>query len=334
MSAGERLLGGVELGGTKCICILGTSPTDVRMQISLPTGSDPQSTLNNIERVLRNGIALHGPIVGLGIASFGPLNLDRQSAQFGSISRTPKPGWSHTPLAAFFARAFEVPTCIDTDVNGAALAEGRWGAAQGLADFSYITVGTGVGVGLVVNGALAHGFAHPELGHVRIPRPSAAASAFAGTCPFHGDCVEGLASGGAIAAQAGAPAEDVPPEHPAWGTATLALSQLVHVIVLASAPRRILMGGGVLQGRPHLLTRVRRGLEESLKGYIDLPAHVGELDQYIVAPGLASAAGPLGALALAAAAATPAAATTPATPAATTPAATPVATAASDARRA
>jgi fructokinase len=267
------------------------------MQISLPTGSDPQATLAHIEEVLRNGIALHGPVAAFGIASFGPLDLDVRSARFGSISRTPKPGWSYTPLAAFFSRAFGVPTRIDTDVNGAALAEGRWGAAQGIDDFAYVTVGTGVGVGLVVNGELSRGFAHPELGHIRVAR--APGDSFPGICPFHGACVEGLASGAAISARAGRPAQEVPLDHPAWDSATQALTQLLHTIVLGTAPRRILIGGGVLKDRPELLARLRRGLEESIHGYLDLPAVVGDLDRYVIAPGLGASAGPLGALALA-----------------------------------
>ncbi|HLW25214.1 MAG TPA: ROK family protein [Steroidobacteraceae bacterium] len=297
MSPAEGLLAGVELGGTKCVCTLGTDPEDVRMQISLPTGGDPQTTLARIEEVLRNGIALHGPVAALGIASFGPLDLDVRSARFGSIRRTPKPGWSDTPLAAFFSRAFGVPIRIDTDVNGAALAEGRWGAAQGLDDFAYVTVGTGVGVGLVVNGQLSRGFAHPELGHIRVAR--APGDSFPGICPFHGACVEGLASGAAISARAGRPAEEVPLDHPAWESATQALAQLLHTIVLGTAPRRILIGGGVLKDRPQLLARLRRGLEASIHGYLDLPALVGDLDRYVIAPGLGASAGPLGALALA-----------------------------------
>jgi len=195
-----------------------------------------------------------------------------------------------------------VPTGIDTDVNGAALAEGRWGAAQDLSDFAYITVGTGVGVGLIVNGELVHGFGHPELGHIPVAR--APGDTFPGTCPFHGACVEGLASGGAIAAQAGMPAEQVPPDHPVWESATTALSQLLHTVVLATAPRRILIGGGVIHERPEVIARLRHGFEQSTQGYLDLPALVGDLDRYIVAPGLAAAAGPMGALALALAART------------------------------
>jgi fructokinase len=298
MIESKPLLGGVELGGTKCVCLIGTGPEDIRVQISLPTGSDPQVTLSCIEEILRNGISLHGPIQALGIASFGPLDLARHSPTFGAITSTVKPGWSHTPVAARLARTFNVPVGFDTDVNGAALAEGRWGAAEGLADYAYVTVGTGVGVGLVVNGRLAHGFGHPELGHIRIARK--AGDLWQGACTFHGDCVEGLASGVAIAARAGAPADLIPIESPIWDLAAHALGQLLHTLVLATAPRRILVGGGVVRERPELLERIRRQLTLSLNSYLDLDQLTGGIDRYIVPPGLGALAGPLGALALAA----------------------------------
>ncbi|MDB6086651.1 MAG: fructokinase [Gammaproteobacteria bacterium] len=164
------LLGGVELGGTKCVCLIGTGPDDIRTRISVPTGSDSDATLRHVEGVLRNGMAVHGPIEALGIASFGPVDLERRSPTYGNITSTPKPGWSNTSVADRLAHAFKVPTGFDTDVAGAALAEGRWGAAKGMNDFAYITVGTGVGVGLVVGGRPACGFTHSELGHIRIAR--------------------------------------------------------------------------------------------------------------------------------------------------------------------
>ncbi len=298
MTDSKPLLGGVELGGTKCVCLIGTGPEDIRVQISVPTGSDAQATLSRIEEILRNGMSLHGRVQALGIASFGPLDRSRHSPTFGTITSTVKPGWSHTPVAARLARTFDVPVGFDTDVNGAALAEGRWGAAEGLTDYAYVTVGTGVGVGLVVNGRLAHGFGHPELGHIRIARK--AGDLWPGACTFHGDCVEGLASGVAIAARAGAPAHLIPIDSPIWDLTAHALAQLLHTLVLATAPRRILVGGGVAQERPELFEKVRRQLILSLNGYLDLAALTGDIGRYIVAPGLGALAGPLGALALAA----------------------------------
>ena len=297
MSDSTPLLGGIELGGTKCVCLIGTGPEDIRMRTAMPTGADSAATLRRLEAELRRGTETHGPIEALGIASFGPIDLDRASPTYGCITSTPKPGWRGTPLVRRFG-AFEVPVGFDTDVNGAALAEGRWGAARGLADFSYITVGTGVGVGLCVNGELVHGFLHPELGHLRIARSPG--DTWAGSCPFHGDCVEGLASGPAIAARMGTEAHLVPAEDPVWETVAHALAQLLHAIVVTTAPRRILIGGGIPQARPELLPRVRRQLVRSLNGYIDRPEVAGECDDLVSAPGLGALAGPLGALALAA----------------------------------
>jgi fructokinase len=292
------LLGGVELGGTKCICIIGTGPADIRRQVSIPTGGDPALTLARIADELHQGILAHGPIQALGIASFGPLDLARQSATYGSITATSKAGWGGTPVLARLAPAFAVPVGFDTDVNGAARAEGRWGAARTLNDYAYVTVGTGVGVGLVVGGASAGGFMHPELGHIRVVRRPG--DAFRGSCVFHGDCVEGLASGPAIAARTGRAPQELPATDGAWEFVAHALAQLLHTVMLATAPRRILIGGGVVEARPHLLAQVRVLLAESLNGYLDLERLPGGMEHYVSAPGLGALAGPLGALALAA----------------------------------
>jgi fructokinase len=298
MTPSKPLLGGVELGGTKCVCLIGTGPDDIRVRGSVPTGNDPLATMIRIEEILRDGMAVHGPIRALGIASFGPLDLSRQSPTYGCITSTGKPGWRDTPVAAPLAHAFEVPVGFDTDVNGAALAEGRWGAAKGFADFAYVTVGTGVGVGLMVNGCLAHGFGHPELGHMRIARRRG--DNWKGTCAFHGDCVEGLASGVAIAARAGVPADQLSADSPIWAPVVHALAQLLHTLVLATAPRRILIGGGVVHERPQLLDHLRGQLIASLHGCLDLDELTGDIDRYVLSPGLGPLAGPLGALALAA----------------------------------
>ncbi len=286
MPDSRPLLGGVELGGTKCVCLLGTGPDDIRMRVSIPTGTDPDMSLRRIEQELRQGMAVHGPVGALGIASFGPLDLAPGSSAYGSITTTPKPGWRHTSVAPRLARGFEVPVGFDTDVNGAALAEHRWGAARGLADFAYVTVGTGIGVGLFVNGRLAHGFQHPELGHIRIAR--LAGDDWPGVCTFHGDCVEGLASGPAIAARAGVPAHLIAADHAIWQPVAHALAQLLHTLVLATAPRRILVGGGVLQERPELFAQLRARLASSLNGYLTHEDLAGGLERYVAPPGLAA----------------------------------------------
>jgi fructokinase len=297
MTACKPLIGGIELGGTKCICFIGTAPDDIREQVSIPTGSDPDTTLSRIIGQLSAWQTVHGRIAALGIASFGPVDLAATSSTYGYITSTPKPGWRFVDVAGILTRAFNMPTNFDTDVNGAALAEGRWGAARELTDFAYVTVGTGVGVGLVVNGSLVYGFSHPELGHARLAR--LAGDDWPGACALHGDCVEGLASGTAIAARTGMPAEQVPADSPVWETVAHALAQLLYTIVLATAPRRIILGGGVTQARPELLSRVRTLLLQSLNGYLALEELAGPIGHYVVAPGLGSLAGPLGAMALA-----------------------------------
>ena len=191
---------------------------------------------------------------------------------------------------------------FDTDVNGAALAEGRWGAAKGLDDFAYVTVGTGIGVGLIVRGKSVFGMNHTELGHIRVARK--AGDTFAGMCPFHGDCIEGLASGPAIEARAGQPASQLPPDHPAWEFVAHGLAQLLHTMVLTTAPQRIFLGGGVMSGQEHLFERIQQELKRSLNRYVEAPQLEHGLAQFIVPPGLGPMAGPLGALALAADAAT------------------------------
>ena len=298
MTGPRPLLGGVELGGTKCICFVGTAPDDIRGQISVPTGSDPETTLHRLVDQLKAWAGIHGRIAGLGIASFGPIDLAVTSPTYGSITSTAKPGWRNVDVLGRLAHAFEVPTGFDTDVNGAALAEGRWGAARGLRDFAYITVGTGVGVGLIVAGQRVHGFSHSELGHIRIVRQTG--DAWPGACAFHGDCLEGLVSGPAIAARAGMRADQIPGDSLTWEPVAHALAQLLHTLMLTTAPRRILIGGGVVEARPALFDSVRRALVASLNGYVDLAALVGSIDEYVVAPGLGALAGPLGALALAA----------------------------------
>jgi fructokinase len=276
------------------VCTLAASPGEVLAQETVPTAG-PDETLESIAQVLAGW---RGRFDALGIASFGPLDLDRASAGYGSIATTPKPGWRNVDVLGRLAAPFDVPAVIDTDVNGAAQAEMRWGAGRGLSDFAYVTVGTGVGVGLIVNGAATRGFQHCELGHVRIAR--LAGDGFAGACPFHAACVEGLASAPAIRARTGRDPASLADDDPAWETAAHALAQLCHAIVCAAAPRRIAIGGAVAAARAFLLPRIEGLLRESLGGYLALPDA-----PYVVPPDLGDAAGPLGAVALALEAAGP-----------------------------
>lgn len=289
---------GIELGGTKCICILGSGPDDIRAREQLPTG-DPATTLARIAAILERWSAAT-PFASAGIASFGPLDLRAGSPTFGRIGKTPKPAWTHIDLLGFFSQRLDVPVGITTDVIGAALAEHKWGGGRGLRDLAYVTVGTGIGVGLIHDGRALIGAHHAELGHARIAR--APGDGWPGHCSFHGDCVEGLASGPAIEARCGVDGAHVAADDPAWALVAHALGQLAHLIVVSFAPQRILMGGGVLVNRPRLFAEIRRCLAESLNDYLEIEEISRGLDSYVVAPGLGADAGPLGALAVAIAA--------------------------------
>lgn len=274
------------------MCTLARGHDEVVEQVTVPTTS-PDLTLAAIEKRL---VEWHGAgqIQALGIGSFGPIDLDRHSKTYGSITSTPKPGWRGADVAGRLQRALDVPAGFDTDVNGAALAELKWGAGQGLRDLAYVTVGTGVGVGLICDGKPVHGFGHPEAGHIRIARMPG--DDWPGSCPFHGDCVEGLAAGPAIKARLGVEhLHEFPSDHPVWESVAWALAQLSHVLVCTAAPSTILIGGGVVTGQPHLIERTGQLLVESLAGYVSLPGG----KPYVQAPGLGSQAGPLGSIALA-----------------------------------
>ncbi len=288
------LIAGVELGGTKCVCVLAVGPDRLVAEDRVPT-TDPEETLAAIERILDRWQTEHR-FAALGLASFGPIELRRDSADYGHITATTKPGWADTDVAPRLARRFGVPTSIDTDVSGAALSEGRWGGAQGLSTYCYITVGTGVGVGIIVRGRPAMGLGHAEAGHMRVPRYPG--DDWAGACTFHGDCVEGLASGFAIERRKGRTGAALAADDPVWEMVAHALAGLCHNLVLTAVPERILIGGGVTIRQPQILPMVRRMLVESLAGYGEAAAIAGQIDRYVVPPALGDQAGPLGAIAL------------------------------------
>ena len=288
-------LAGVELGGTKCVCVLATSAGDILEQERVDTTS-PDETLPAIRAVLERWYASDHAFSALGIGSFGPLEVDRTSPDWGKIGQTPKPGWTGVPVAQVLSDGFAVPLALDTDVNGAAIAEMRWGDARDIGDFAYVTVGTGVGVGLISNGMPISGFGHAELGHMRIARVPG--DTWGGSCPYHGDCVEGLAAGPAIAARMGRKGSEVEADDPVWHLVGHAIAQMLHNIVLTSTPRRIFIGGGVASAQSQLFPIIRRELRKSLNGYVSSP-ELDDLDHYIALPGLGVLAGPLGPIALA-----------------------------------
>ena len=289
------LYGGIEAGGTKFVCAVGSGPDDIRDEIRFPT-TTPEETIGQAVEFFRTH-HMREPLAAVGIASFGPVDPDPVSPTWGYITTTPKPGWEQTDLVGPLRRTLDVPIGFDTDVNGAALGEWRWGAAQGLDDFVYLTVGTGLGGGAMVNGKLLHGMMHPEMGHMRLPHDFEA-DPYPGHCPFHGDCFEGLVCGPAIAERWDVDPRTLPPDHPAWALEAryLALG-LVNIITVLS-PRRVILGGGIMDQR-QLFPMVRTNVQALLNGYLQTPAILERIDQYIVPPGLGSRAGVLGAIALA-----------------------------------
>lgn len=289
------LFGGIEAGGTKFVCAVGTDPDTLLHETRFPT-TTPDETLGRALDFFR-AIQRETPLAALGIASFGPIDLHPTSPTYGFITSTPKPGWANTDVVGFFARELGLPIGFDTDVNGAALGEYRWGAAQGLDTFLYLTIGTGIGGGAFVNGRLVHGLLHPEMGHIRLPRDPNR-DPFEGICPYHGDCLEGLCSGPALAARWGQNAETLPADHPAWELQAHYLGLALATFICTLSPQRIILGGGVMNA-PHLLPLVRTATQQALNGYIHVPAITEQIDAYIVAPGLGNRAGVLGAIALA-----------------------------------
>ncbi len=288
------LWGGIEAGGTKFVCAVGTGPKDIRGEVRFPTTSPAECIEKSIAffRPYRE----QGELGAVGIACFGPLDPGPASPTFGYITTTPKPGWGNVDVAGPIRKALGVPVGFDTDVNGAALGEGTWGAARGLDTFVYITIGTGIGGGAMVNGTLVHGLLHPEMGHVFVPHDRAR-DPFEGGCPYHGDCLEGLAAGPTLEKRCGQRAETLPADHPVWDLEAeyLAYGLIPQIYILS--PQRIIMGGGVME-QVHLFPMVRRRVREILNGYVQAPAILEDIDNYIVPPALGNRAGVLGAIAL------------------------------------
>lgn len=290
------LWGGIEAGGTKFVCAVGSGPEDIREETRFPT-TTPEETLGKAIDFFREVAAQGAELEAIGIGSFGPLDPDPDSPTWGYITTTPKPNWANTDVAGAIGRALEVPVGFDTDVNAAALGEYRWGAARGLSSFIYLTVGTGIGGGGIIEGKLLHGLMHPEMGHLRIPHDRSA-DPFPGNCPFHEDCLEGLAAGPAIEARWGRRGETLPEHHPAWPLEARYLAHGLVNFILTLAPQRIVIGGGVMS-QPRLFELVRAEVQSLLNGYVQAPEILDEIDAYIVPPGLGDRAGVLGAMALA-----------------------------------
>jgi len=289
------VFGGVEAGGTKFVCVIGTGP-DAIMETRRIDVAGPAESIEAALDFFRRAVAAGTPLAAIGIGSFGPVELRRSNPRYGFITTTPKPGWSGTDVAGPFAKALGIPVGFDTDVNAAALAEGRWGAARGLASFVYLTLGTGIGGGAVVDGRLLRGLGHPETGHIAVPRRPG--DTYEGICPFHGDCFEGLASGPAVGARFGRRAEDLEGADQAAAAELVGfyLAAGVRSITYTLAPERVVVGGG-LSGMPGVIDAARAQLRAQLNGYPGLTEHAEP--SFLVPAQLGGRAGPAGTLILA-----------------------------------
>ena len=287
-----KVFGGIETGGSKWECAIGTGPDDLRATETVPT-TTPVETIGRAVAFFER----EGPVDAIGIGSFGPVDGKPSSPSWGHITTTPKPGWANTDVGQEVHRRLSVPVAFDTDVNAAALGEQRWGAAQGLDTFCYITIGTGIGGGGMAVGNLLHGLLHPEFGHLRIPHDTVA-DPFPGVCPFHGDCWEGLASGPAIEARWGRPPEELAGRDDVWELEAHYVALGLVCVICVLSPERIVLGGGVGTA-PGLLSRVRPRVVALLNGYLAAPAVTEQIDDYLVPPTLATRSGVLGAIALA-----------------------------------
>lgn len=278
------LYAAIEAGGTKFVCAVGTGPDNILTRARIAT-RDPATTMGEAAAFLRDAVAELGPIAGLGVAGFGPVRLDPAAVDFGHLLATPKLGWDGADLVGPLADAAGCPAALDTDVNAAALAEARDGAGVGCDSVVYITIGTGIGAGIVTGGRAVHGQLHPEAGHLLVRRHADDAG-FAGICPYHGDCCEGLACGPAIAARSGVAAEDMGADHPDWDIVADAIGQLCASLALTVSPQRIVLGGGVMTSGA-LFPKVRAATGRALNGYLVPLRGDGALDALIVPPGLA-----------------------------------------------
>jgi fructokinase len=287
------IYGGIEAGGTKFVCAVGSGPDDIRDQIRFPTTSPDETIAQAIDFFRQQP----EQVEAIGIGSFGPVDPILGSPTYGYITTTPKPGWQNVDIAGQVQAALHVPVGFDTDVNAAALGEHRWGAAQGLHTFIYMTIGTGIGGGAMVEGNLLHGAMHPEMGHVCLPH-NRERDPFEGWCPYHKDCLEGLAAGPAIELRWGVRGETLSVDHPAWDLEATYLAYALVNYILTLAPQRIILGGGVME-QPQLFPLIRTKVQDLLNGYLQVPDILERIDAYIVSPALGGRAGVLGSIALA-----------------------------------
>jgi fructokinase len=289
--------GGIEAGGTKFVCVVTDSGKNILAETRFPTTTPAETLGRVIEFFHGQNIYLPRPICAIGIACFGPIDPNPMSPTFGYITTTPKPSWASTPVVLPLHQEFNIPVAIDTDVNAAAVGEGKWGAAVGLDDFLYLTIGTGIGGGALCNGKPQHGLIHPEMGHMYLPH-DLSRDPYPGFCPFHGDCFEGLAAGPSLLGRWGQPGDTLPLDHPAWELEAHYIALALHNLICTFSPNRIILGGGVMQQK-QLFPLIHAETVRLLNGYVKSPAILEDIQNYIVPPGLGNRAGVLGAIALA-----------------------------------
>lgn len=282
-------IGAIEAGGTKFVCGIGNDEGVIEERVSFPT-EQPERTMENVITYFQDK-----QVEAIGIGTFGPINIDPASSEYGYVTTTPKPGWSGYPFLGTLKERFHVPFGWDTDVNAAAFGEATWGAAKGLDSCVYYTVGTGIGVGVYAEGKLVHGLVHPEGGHVLIRRHPK--DEFEGLCPFHGDCLEGMAAGPALEKRWGIKGSELSQDHPAWEMEAFYIGQAVTGAILMLSPKKIILGGGVMH-QEQLLPLIRAEVRKNLNGYVSATEILTNIDEYIVTPGLGDNAGLAGALAL------------------------------------
>ena len=290
------LFGSIEAGGTKFVLAAGNFPDRIVAEKTLRTRR-PEETLDGVIKFFHDVESRHGPPAAFGVCCFGPVELRKDAPGYGHITKTPKENWSDTDILGPLAAAFSVPAGFDTDVNGAALGEARWGAARGLGSVLYVTVGTGIGGGMLAGGRPLHGLAHPEMGHIRVPHDTAR-DPFPGCCPYHGDCLEGLASGRAIELRWGREGRGLSDRPEVWELESRYLALGISNLILAFSPEIVILGGGVMEPG-NLFPGIRKKVLEYLGGYCDSPRVTQGIETYIVPPGLGGRSGMAGGFVLA-----------------------------------
>jgi fructokinase len=293
--AKEKLYGGIEAGGTKFVCSVASGPRHLVEEIRFPT-TTPEETLGKAIHFFHSYVE-SGQVKTIGVGCFGPLDLNPNSLTYGSITATPKPHWSNADVRGTLQRALHADIAFDMDVNAAAIGECMWGASQGADPSLYLTIGTGIGGGYIIHGKPLVGLLNLEMGHIRIPH-SREQDPFAGSCPFHGDCFEGLASGPAIEKRLGVKGATIPESDPFWDLEVDYIAAALMNYILTLSPKKIILGGGVMQ-RDFLFPRVRRRTRELLNGYVSSRSLLEDIERYIVPPGLGNQSGSMGAIAMA-----------------------------------